>query len=485
MASLIRPAPREPLVAVIGTTGTGKSDLAVDLALRFNGEIINADAMQMYRGLPVITNQLSPAEQRGVPHHLLAQIDALEPTWTNGLFVREARRLIEEIRGRGKLPIVVGGTLYYVHALLFGGNLINDNTCKEGADHGYTHFLSQEETRSQFPILEQDTPVILERLREVDPEMAARWHPDDRRKIKRSLEIYLTTRRKASEIYAEQQEAKEQKELDEDDARGPWETLVFWTYADVEPLRARLGKRVDRMVDNGLIDEVRLLHTRLRECEERGEVVDRTRGIWQSIGFKQMEAYLNGELELNQNRAETAETTETPKTLQKKKDEGLEEINIATRQYARYQLRWIRQRTLKNFKEHGAMDSLYLLDSTDAGKFEENVLSPAKDICAQYLSGEERLLPKGMSDTAREVFEAFENDNDGMKTTAEKFKVKNCELCDMSLPTEDAWQKHINGKKHKRSMKMKKRLALVPVEVETTSEKEALATRPAVDDSLS
>ncbi|KAI8951469.1 IPP transferase-domain-containing protein [Xylaria longipes] len=461
MASLGRP--RKPLVAVIGTTGTGKSDLAVDLAVRFDGEIINADAMQMYRGLPVITNQISAEEQRGIPHHLLAQIDPLEPTWTNGLFVREAQRLIKEIRSRGKLPIVVGGTLYYVHALLFEGNLINSNETEPEE----IRFRSQEENQFQFPILDEPTPVIFEKLREVDPAMAERWHPDDRRKIRRSLEIYLTTGRRASDIYAEQQEAKQVA----NDARGPWETLVFWTYSETDALRERLSKRVDRMVQSGLIDEVRILHSRLRESTERGELVDRTRGIWQSIGFKQMEAFLDGEFD-----------AEPREILEKKKDAGLEEINIATRQYARYQLRWIRQKTQKSFKEHAAMDLLYLLDSTDASEFSANVLQPAAEICRGYLAGEKRSQPTAISDTAREILTAFENDNTSTQTT---FKVKNCEVCNMSLPTEDSWVKHINGRKHRRAIRRKKKLALVPVGVDTPLEVETVVMGTEVDVGLS
>ncbi|KAF2971729.1 hypothetical protein GQX73_g1905 [Xylaria multiplex] len=473
MAAPLKP-PRQPLVAIIGTTGTGKSDvgydefapkrtliltelqLAVDLAVRFNGEIINADAMQMYKGLPVITNQISVGEQRGVPHHLLSQIDPLEPTWTNGLFVREAQRLIKEIRSRGKLPIVVGGTLYYVHALLFDGSLIGADESKPGD----LRFRSQEEDQSQFPILDEPTSVILERLRQVDPEMAQRWHPDDRRKIKRSLEIYLTTGKRASDIYAEQQEVKQAS----GNAGGHWETLVFWTYSETEALRERLRKRVAKMVQSGLMNEVRTLHCRLRECINRGEAIDRTHGIWQAIGFKQMEAFLNAELDM-----------ETPEALEKKKEAGLEDINIATRQYARYQLRWIRQRTLKSFREHDSMDLLYLLDSTRANEFSENVLYPAADICRQYLAGEKRPRPTEISDTARDVLTAYENENESTQTT--KFKVKKCEICDVSLATEDSWLKHINGKKHQGALRRKKRTALVPVGVGIVTEVDAGSSR--------
>ncbi|KAI0405277.1 IPP transferase-domain-containing protein [Xylaria palmicola] len=456
MASLR--CPREPLVAIIGTTGTGKSDLAVDLASRFDGEIINADAMQMYRGLPVITNQISPEEQRGIPHHLLAEIDPLEPTWTNGVFVREAQRLIREIRGRGKLPIVVGGTLYYVQALLFEGSLI----ASKQAEPEEVRFRPQEEIQSQFPILNEPTPVILAKLREVDPAMAERWHPDDRRKIMRSLEIYLSTGKRASDIYAQQREVKQ---ISND--LGPWETLVFWTYSETEKLRERLSKRVDKMVQSGLMDEVRILHTRLRECTARGEVPDRTRGIWQSIGFKQMEPFLIGERD-----------GESPDLLDRKESEGLEAINIATRQYARYQLRWIRHKTLRSFREHDAMDRLYLLDSTDANAFAKDVLQPAADICRRYLAGEERPRPTELSETAREILTTSEDEGASTQTT---FKVKKCEICDMSLPTEDSWIKHINGKKHKRAVKLTTRLALVPVEVGTLPAVATVSVDPEVD----
>ncbi|KAI1823323.1 IPP transferase-domain-containing protein [Xylaria intraflava] len=436
--------PSEPLVAIIGTTGTGKSDLAVDLAVRFNGEIINADVMQMYKGLPVLTNQISVDEQKGIPHHLLAQIDPLEPTWTNGLFVREARRLIEDIRSRGKLPIVVGGTLYYVHALLFEDSLIDSNDYKPQD----IRFRSQAETQSQFPILDEPTHVVLKKLREVDPTMADRWHPEDRRKIRRSLEIYLTTGKRASDIYAEQQEAKQVS----NDAKGPWTTLVFWTYSESDMLRDRLRQRVGKMASSGLMDEVRALHRRIRTLIEQGEIVDRTRGIWQSIGFKQMVNFLNGEINLD-----------PPGVLEKKKEAGLEEIIIATRQYARSQLRWIRQKTLKSFKQHNAMGLLYLLDSTNIHQFSTDVLQPAADICRQYLAGEDRPCPTDVSKIARELLTAVENEDQSDQPT---FKVKTCEVCNVSLLTKDAWTGHINGRRHQRTVQKKKRTALVPVRAE-------------------
>ncbi|KAI0112709.1 tRNA isopentenyltransferase [Hypoxylon sp. NC0597] len=433
---------KEPLVAILGTTGTGKSDLAVDLALKFNGEIINADAMQMYRGLPVITNQLSLEERRGVPHHFLAAIEPNEPTWTVDAFAREASRLIKEIRSRGKLPIVVGGTHYYIHALLFEDHLVRS----PATEIDNPESRSQEENIIQFPILDGPTELMLKRLREVDPVMADRWHPDDRRKIKRSLEIYLTTGKRASDIYAEQKRAKATSDL----PREPWRSLMFWVYTDPEVLKERLDKRVDKMYRNGLMDEVKSLHDSRRLRSELGEAVDLTRGIWQSIGYKQMEPVLEAE-----------RNGVNPVKIDQLKEAGLEEIKVATRQYARYQLRWIRQKSIPAFKEHGAMDYLFLLDSSDASNFSGNVLKPAANICRGFLDGNTLVKPTELSGKANQVLAAFANSDTPVKAT---FKVKTCATCGVSLQSEDQWEKHVKGRKHHRALRNLKKTALVPLD---------------------
>ncbi|KAI1500565.1 IPP transferase-domain-containing protein [Biscogniauxia marginata] len=434
--------PKEPLVAIVGSTGTGKSDLAVDLAIKFNGEIINADAMQMYKGLPIITNQISPQEQRGIPHHLLATIDPREPTWTVGLFAREANKLIKEIRSRGKLPIVIGGTHYYIHSLLFEGSLVGCSDI-EAEDMSYR---PEDENVSQFPILNEPTSVILRRLREVDPAMAERWHPDDRRKIKRSLEIYLTTGRQASDIYAEQKQAKQAA----NSVRRPWEALLFWVYTDPEVLKERLNKRVDKMIQRGLMEEVKALHNDLRRRTEQGEVIDRSQGIWQSIGHKQMEPFLESEIR-----------GDPEKQVERLREIGLEEMRASTRQYAKYQLRWIRHKSITALREHDALGFLYLLDSTNTHEFSTKVLQPAAEICQQFLGGSKVIKPIDVSDIAREVLTSFEKASTLAPST---FKVKTCEVCNMSLATEEQWTKHIGGRKHRRFLRERKRTSLVKIE---------------------
>ncbi|KAI0157866.1 tRNA isopentenyltransferase [Hypoxylon sp. FL1284] len=434
--------PKEPLVAIMGTTGTGKSDLAIELARKFNGEIINADAMQMYKGLPIITNQLSPEEQRGVPHHLLATIEPHEPTWTVDIFTRESSRLIREIRSRGKLPIVVGGTHYYIQATLFHDILGTSHTAE---DEGSRH-RPQEESTAQFPILSGPTDTMLQRLREVDPVMAERWHPDDRRKITRSLEIFLTTGKRASDIYAEQRRSKALA----DPASTPWESLMFWVYTKPEVLKERLNKRVDKMCRDGLVDEVRSLHENRRLRAGKGDPVDLTRGIWQSIGYKQMEPFLNVERDGSD-----------PSLLDQLKETGLEEIRIATRQYATYQLRWIRRKLIPTIKDHDAMDHLFLLDSSDVNAFSVDVLTPATDICQKFLDGEELVGPAEVSRTASEVLASSEKNSVPLESF---IKVKTCEVCRMTLQTEDQWKGHIKGRKHRRALQHRKRTALIPID---------------------
>ncbi|PHH84474.1 hypothetical protein CDD83_1891 [Cordyceps sp. RAO-2017] len=129
-----RRAPAEPLVVVLGATGTGKSELAVELATRFRGEIINADAMQLYEGLPILTNKMPVAERRGVPHHLLGHISAGDAPWDVDAFKRAATALMADIRRRGRLPILVGGTHYYVDPLLFPDVILDDVVLDRGDD---------------------------------------------------------------------------------------------------------------------------------------------------------------------------------------------------------------------------------------------------------------------------------------------------------------------------------------------------------------
>lgn len=389
--------------------------------------------MQLYHGLPIITNKITVDEQRGIPHHLLGRIPVGEVPWDVAKFKKHALETIREIRSRGNLPILVGGTHYYVEPLLFKDAILDD--------------VQQDTTRS-FPILDASTEEILTELRRVDPEMAEKWHPNDRRKIQRSLEIYLHTGKTASALYAEQQERRAASAAAEA-LESPWENLLLWVYSERDVLCDRLDKRVDKMFGSGLTDEVKDLRDFKMQSEQDGNTIDMTKGIWQSIGYKQLEPYIAA-----------ASNGESSEELEKLKTSGLEDMKTATRRYANYQNKWIRSKQIPQLTQRGAdaVDSLYVLDSTDVARYQETVVAPAASLVAQFLGGEARPPPSELSDLARRVL-AVATDPPAKQTPRQR----TCEICQVTLVTEDAWNRHVKSVGHRRVMKRKKKLALVPV----------------------
>ncbi|CAN8095768.1 unnamed protein product [Discula destructiva] len=447
-------APLTPLVVILGSTGTGKSELAVELATRFNGEIINADAMQMYKGMPIITNKLSLGEQRSVPHHLLGNISLDQETWIVGVFKREANKIIKEIRSRGRLPIVVGGTHYYTNALLFKDSLVASND--DSSQVSPTHDNSLE-----FPILEDTTEAIRKKLQEVDPIMAERWHPKDRRKMRRSLEIFLTTGKRASDIYAEQQERKATKATIEDDSEPRPDPLLFWVHTEDKTLKERLNRRVDKMLDIGLMDEIKAMNEYARSGLETGQPFDTTRGIWQSIGFKEFQPYL-----------QAIEQDATGDELEKLRLECLENMKTATRRYAKYQKKWIPKQMMPLLRDDGNLDRLYVLDSTDVGQYTEQVTVKAVDLTQKFLAGEGMAEPASISDFARETLIAAEAGSSSQDARCNNY----CTFCDATFVTQKTWDIHIRGRAHQRKVRQTKRLAMVPAtECETEDAHDAPA----------
>ncbi|PHH62628.1 hypothetical protein CDD81_6862 [Ophiocordyceps australis] len=419
--------------------------LAVELATRFNGEIINADAMQMYRGVPILTNKMSPAEQRGIPHHLLGHVSPAEAPCDVIDYECNATRIVAEIRSRGNLPILVGGTHYYLDSMLFTDILLPE---------------TRQGTLDPLPELEQPTDVLWRQLKECDPVMAHRWHPNDRRRIQRSLEIYLRTGRRASQYYAEQQQRKAMTKTGQDG----WQNLLFWVHSDREVLRQRLEARVDDMVNNGMLHDVRQLYELKQEELAQGRPVNMSTGIWQSIGYKQLEPYIAAvcasHSPLDQPPQQAPLSTQA-KELQQLKTQGIIDTKTATRRYAVNQTRWIRLKQIRRLADLGpaAMNSLYVVDSTDVTRFASNVVEPALDVTRRYLAGEPLPHPSEMSDRAKEVLAAAAP-GPPSRTPCHR----TCELCGTVCLTEELWKLHVNGAAHRNKAWMIKKVALVPVE---------------------
>jgi tRNA dimethylallyltransferase len=286
-ASSCSDAARLPLVAIVGATGSGKSSLALDLAEKFEGEIVNCDSLQIYRYFDVGTAKLPPGERRGIPHHL---IDILDPDeiFTAGAYARRAREIVQAISARGRLPIIAGGTGFYLRALLSG--------LFSGPER-------DQSLRDRLSVRERRRPGSLHRLlARFDPQIARRVHPNDTPKVTRALEVCLLARQPISELYAAGRHALE-----------GYRTLKLGIWPDRDALYQRLDRRCEQMFEGGLADEVRGILARgfPPGCKP-----------FESHGYKQVLQQLNGEL--------------SPK-------EALFYAQRNTRRYAKRQMTWFRQ----------------------------------------------------------------------------------------------------------------------------------------------
>jgi len=270
-----------PVIAVVGPTGSGKSDLAVSLALELDGEVINADALQFYRGMDIGTAKITMAERRGVPHHLLDILDVTEEA-SASQFQQQARATITDIHARGKRAILAGGSGLYVRAAL-------DVLEFPGTDQRLRRQLEEE-------LAAQGTSALLARLQAVDPVSAGRLSDD--RRIIRALEVHQLTGRPFSSFMPQREYYQP--------------AVQIGLTVDRDQLRDRLAHRVHRMVDGGLLAEVERLETQgLRQ----GKTAPR------ALGYSQFLRVLDSESTV---------------------PEAAEETIVATRQFARRQLTWFR-----------------------------------------------------------------------------------------------------------------------------------------------
>ena len=222
------------IVCVVGPTACGKTTLGVLLAKKFNGEVVSADSMQIYRGMTVGTAAPTPEEMDGVPHHMVAVADPAEQ-WSAARYAQAATPIIDDILARGKLPILVGGTGLRLDAVVRG--------------HGFAGGHAGGEVRRQLHqrLEREGIEPLLAELRQVDPASAERLHPADEKRILRALEVYLET---GKTITAHNEETK--KLPPRYDA--VWIGLQFEDRAD---MKALIDRRVDKMVEEGLLEEVR------------------------------------------------------------------------------------------------------------------------------------------------------------------------------------------------------------------------------------
>ena len=278
------------VVCVVGPTACGKTRLGVLLAKRFNGEVVSADSMQIYRGMTIGTAAPTAEEMEGIPHHMIAVAEP-EEQWSAARYAQAAIPVVDGILERGKLPILVGGTGLWLEAVIQGREFAGG--CAGGA-------IRQ---ALQRQLREEGIEPLLNRLREVDPESADRLHPSDEKRILRAMEVYLETGKTITAHNAETRALPPRYDA-------VWIGLRF---ADRGEMRELIDRRVDIMAEAGLLAEVRTLL-------ERGLPRDAT--ALQAIGYKEFLGVLDGSI------------TEA---------QALEEVKLRTRQYAKRQLTWLRR----------------------------------------------------------------------------------------------------------------------------------------------
>ena len=279
----------DKIIVIVGPTASGKTGLSVALAKKLDGEVISADSMQIYRGMDVGTAKVTEKETDGVPHHM---IDVAEPeeSFSAARFVEEADPILQDILARGKTAIIAGGTGLYVDALMAG------RTFAPYPSTGKREKLEQMAD-------ELGMEAMLRRLEQVDPESAQRLHLKDRKRILRALEVYGETGQTITE------HNRRTKEIP-DKYQPLWIGLDFTERAD---LYRRIDRRVDLMLEQGLLEEIRRLVTR---------GVPETCTAMQAIGYKEFLPVLRGE--------------ESLKT-------AVEKVKQESRRYAKRQLTWFRR----------------------------------------------------------------------------------------------------------------------------------------------
>ena len=280
---------KRPMVILTGPTAVGKTALSIELAKKINGSIISADSVQVYRHMDIGSAKVMPEEMDGVRHYL---IDEFEPDEEFHVvkFVERAKEHLEEIYAEGKIPMIAGGTGFYIQALLF--DIDFDDTCEDTA------------YRTQL----EDTPKelgnewLLEQVRSVDPASAEAIHANNTKRLIRALEYFKLTGRPISE-HNEKQRQKE----------SPYNFCYFVLNRDRAELYRRIDLRVDQMMEQGLLKEVEAL---------KAMGYDRSYVSMQGLGYKELLSYLDGECTL---------------------DDAVSQIKQSTRHFAKRQLTWFRR----------------------------------------------------------------------------------------------------------------------------------------------
>ncbi|CAG5127546.1 unnamed protein product [Candidula unifasciata] len=422
---------RLPLVVVLGATGAGKSKLAIEIAKIFKGEIISADSMQVYKGLDIITNKVSPDEQQECPHHLISYLEADHRHYNIVDFRDAALPIIDDLLSKRILPIVVGGTNYYIESVIWNFLIDKKLSPEDGINDPAKNL--QDFTDDSNALLRclngMDSLDLYSHLQIIDPGTASQMHPNNRRKIIRAIQVYYECQQTMSSLLSEQHDGQEN--VKSGPLRYP-HPCILWVKCQQPDLNARLDGRVDEMMARGLVAELENFHkevARLEALKRDNSSLDTghtyTHGILQMIGFKEFHAYL--QLSVEDRASDSGQ-----KLLQ----QGVTDLKLATRRYARQQVRWITNRFCN--RPGSNVPPIYAVDSTDLTQWDKTV-EEAVEVVKAYIAGElprkapEMVVPKVETQLERNV----------------------CDLCGGRIFLHShEWAGHLKSKKHKFNVKM-------------------------------
>ncbi|XP_073831243.1 tRNA dimethylallyltransferase [Musca autumnalis] len=485
-----------PLIVILGSTGTGKTKLSLELVERFGGEIISADSMQVYANLDIATAKATKEEQSRAKHHLLDVATPAEP-FTVVHFRNKALPIIENLLAQSKCPIVVGGTNYYIESLLWDilvSPTSDENVPSQSPPRNETAATAainsplkdiespttdavgvaamesgNLENRSFIASADMQTmssELLHNHLRTIDPETANRIHPNNKRKIMRAIDYYQETGQTLSSKLKEQRQQPGGNRLG-----GPLRyphTILFWLRCNQDILNTRLDKRVDAMLEQGLLREIRAFHNE-HNVDKSAEY---TKGVLQTIGFKEFVPYLERFNAANDEKIEeylrqnaykmpseehfkeyagticcevtASESTTTNDTIYPKDhlppgldvlNSCLNELKLVTRRYSKKQQKWINNRFLASRDRQ--VPDIYELDTSDVSRWHECVYSPAVTVIDCYRSSqvcEIQPMPKRTHPGA------------GLNEETTNF----CDICQRHFIGEYQWHLHLKSNRHKK-----------------------------------
>ncbi|KAL8094259.1 tRNA dimethylallyltransferase 2 [Apium graveolens] len=445
------------IVVIMGATGSGKSRLAIDLSTHFPIEIISADSMQVYQGLDVLTNKVPVHEQKGVPHHLLGTISP-DVEFTVKDFRDKAIPLIDDILSRDHLPVIVGGTNYYIQSLV--SPFLLDELMEDMDEN-----CSRELPGDKLPDLDTEfqrefSSYSHDRLQELDPVAANRIHPNDHRKINQYLSLYTRSgvlpskllRGKAMENWGRVDHVR-------------YNCCFLCVDASIPVLDEYVERRVDCMVATGLLNEVYDIYNLN---------MDYTRGLRQAIGVREFEEFLRVYLSEGRNNNDTESMQKMSRKklnnilkedlsaiLQSHMDnplktllaDSIENVKANTRRLVRRQ-----KRRLHRLQALFGWD-IHVVDATDSllcfseSSWFMNVIDPSAKIISSYLNKDKSLLP----------YSAVSNSTERSKVIQRDLWMQHiCKACgNRVLRGDHEWEQHIQGRNHRKRICSLRKLGIL------------------------